>query len=149
MVAWWQRILYSAVSVLVAAIICSALSLLLPGRTQPLLDAFIFVMFWTTILCIPAWLLMIPVLLTLQDLHGWRVRVFLAVGICIGPISLLLVELYIAFNVWSTGAGFRLGIGFGYFFCMAAAVSSLSTLSYLILFRRAQAAKLKRSQCYE
>lgn len=84
------------------------------------------------IVALPVWLLALPLVVALKDAEGWRGWVILLGGVSIGP-SFILVWTLIA-----TGGRFNWK-GDGYSLFAAFAISSLTTLFYLLalkFFRR-------------
>jgi hypothetical protein len=79
------------------------------------------------------WLLGVPYVLLVRSSRGWRFWVYLAFGSSIGPALVLCAVLT------RTGYGGMTTDDYGTF-CLSTAVSSVTTLIYLLLLRRAQLA---------
>jgi hypothetical protein len=80
------------------------------------------------IVALPVWLLALPLVVALKDAEGWRGWVILLGGVSIGP-SFILVWILIA-----TGGRFNWK-GDGYSLFAAFAISSLTTLFYLLALK--------------
>jgi hypothetical protein len=114
-----------------------------PSRAIALLEVAASVAFVTgmvLILSFPGWLLAIPIVLAVRHVYGWRFWMCFALGIGIGPLTFLGMQLYFAL---ASHAAFVPGPI--EFYLRPAAVSSLTTLIYLLLLRGAQAAGAKKS----
>jgi hypothetical protein len=149
MVPWWKRLLYSFESWLIAALLSGPLFVIAemvgsqPSRAVALPEVAASIAFVTgmvLILSFPGWLLAIPIVLAVRHVYGWRFWMYFALGIGIGPLTLLGVKLYFAL---ASHAGFVPGPIELYF--RPVAVSSLTTLIYLLLLRGGQAAAAKKS----
>jgi hypothetical protein len=81
---------------------------------------------------IPAWVVAVPVVLTVERMSGWRFWAMLAMGTALGPLA------YAAFAEAETG--FMLPIDFRTLasLWLPAVVAGLTALGYLLLVHRAQ-----------
>jgi hypothetical protein len=148
MVPWWKRLIYSLVSAMLGAGLSGAWFAAQEfvasshGRISAmgLLTAILFFDAWLVVLSLPGWFLAIPVVLLVKNIHGWRFWIYLAIGICFGPVLILVVSWYAATRGLSL-AGFA-GVSIVY---ISGVVSGLTTLLYLLLLRRAQARHLLRA----
>jgi hypothetical protein len=149
MAPWWKRLLYSFESWLIAALLSGPIFVIAemigshPSRAIALLEVAASVAFVTgmvLILSFPGWLLAIPIVLAVRHVYGWRFWMCFALGIGIGPLTFLGMQLYFAL---ASHAAFVPGPI--EFYLRPAAVSSLTTLIYLLLLRGAQAAGAKKS----
>jgi hypothetical protein len=95
---------------------------------------------------LPGWLLAIPIVLAVRNIAGWRFWMYFALGTGIGPLWILGMGLYFSL-VSPHHTGFAPGPIDLYY--KALAVSSLTTLIYLLLLRRAQPAAANRSDAAE
>ena len=98
MVPWWKRLLYSLVSVTVAAFVCdSFLSIaavfMFPSQHYAAAGFFpglgIVLVF-----SLPGWVLAIPVVLIVTNIRGWRFWVYFAIGCTIGPLLMFGIAIY-------------------------------------------------------
>jgi hypothetical protein len=97
---------------------------------------------WVVLLSLPGWLLAIPIVLLVRNIRGWRFWIYCAAGACFGPALILAVALYSAVRV-PNFAGFP-GDSMSVVY-MAGAVSTVSTLLYLVTLRIAQNQSLARA----
>jgi hypothetical protein len=143
MVAWWKRLIYSLVSMLIgagmtgAAVTAREILDNAHGRISAtgLLIAALGFGTWVVVFSIPGWLLAIPFVLLVRNIRGWRFWMYLTLGACFGPALILGVELYSAVRGMSFEGFPDHSTSVVY---MAGAVSTLTTLLYLLLLRRAQ-----------
>jgi hypothetical protein len=149
MVPWWKRLLYSFESWLIAVVLFGPLFVIAemigshPSRAIAVPEVATSIAFITGmvfILSFPGWLLAIPIVLGVRDIDGWRFWVYFALGIGIGPLTLLGMKLY--FSLASHAAFVPGPIEL---YIRPVAVSSLTTLIYLLLLRGAQATGAKKS----
>lgn len=142
MVPWWKRLIYSLVSVIFGAGISGAFVAVQEsiGNSHAHLNAItlstaiLFFDSWVFLLSLPGWGLAVPIVLLVRNIRGWRFWVYWAIGVCFGPALVLAAELSTA--VRSPGlAGFA---GNSMVVYLAAAISGLTTLFYLLLLRRGQ-----------
>ena|ERR1035438_6285377 len=150
MVRWWRRLFYSLISVVVGAGVCGGALMIqrmiadphTPFSPQAWVGSIVFFDYWLVLLSLPGWLLAIPAVLLVRDLRGLRFWIYLAMGSCIGPAIILGIAFYSALrspnfvgfpeNSLST-------------VCLAAGISSVTTLIYLLLLRRAQGVGFRRT----
>jgi hypothetical protein len=145
-VSWWRRLLFSLASWMAAAILSGSLFVLTDeigvhsSESVTLLQigaGFAFFVAMVFLVSLPGWLLAIPIVLAVRNIAGWRFWMYFALGTFIGPIWILSMGLYFSL-VSPHHAGFAPGPSDLYY--RAVAVSSLTTLIYLLLLRRAQPA---------
>jgi hypothetical protein len=144
MAPWWKRLLYSFVSWVIVALLSGPLfviaemvgSHLSRAIAVPEVAASIaFITGMVFILSFPGWLLAIPIVLAVRNVKGWRFWMYFALGSSIGPAWILGMGLYF-WLVSPHHSGFSPGPIDLYY--RAVAVSSLTTLIYLLQLRRAQ-----------
>jgi hypothetical protein len=143
MVAWWKRLIYSLVSAIVGAAVCGAVAAAEQVVTnahghlsaEALWTAIVFFDPWVIALSLPGWLVALPLVLLIKNVRGWRFWMYWAIGICIGPAIVVVVE-WIAASRGFMLAGIPGGLVTAYF--LSAAISGLSSLLYLLLVRRGQ-----------
>jgi hypothetical protein len=140
MVPWWKRLVYSLASVVVAVVLCYGFIFgrMASGKLSghPLGGDFLTSVALTLICCIPGWLVAAPLVLMVRNVGGWRVWALWAAGSCIGPALIYLIAL-LAFHGF---AGFRSAAPEANdFLSLAATISCLATLLYLLLVRRSEA----------
>lgn len=147
MVGKWKRILYSIISAIASIFIFGiavAIESLVTRGADPS-GAFVLACLATSYLGIPCWILALPIILWITNIEGWRLWGVFALGASLGPLVILGIASYTAISS-TTFVGFAQGSGI--FIWMAMGVSSLATLLYLLLLRRAQLRKL-RASCSE
>ncbi len=143
MIAWWKRLIYSLVGVVLGAA--------LPGAwiaAQPffhnsgahlsaiaMLTAILFFDPWVITLSLPGWVLALPLILLVRQVQGWRFWMYWGIGICFGPAMILGIGLYSAARAPSF-AGFPASYASTAY--LSGAISGLASLIYLLLLRRAQ-----------
>jgi len=143
MAAWWKRLMYSFASMLIGASVTgaavSAREILANahGRISGigLLISALGFSTWVIVLSVPGWLLAIPVVLLVRNVRGWRFWMYFALGACFGPVLILGVEFYSAVRGMSFEGFPSHSMSVVY---MAGAVSTSTTLLYLLLLRGAQ-----------
>lgn len=150
MVRWWKRLFYSLISVVIGAGICGGFVVSqqmianphMPFSPQAWLGSIVFFDYWVVLLSLPGWLLAIPAVLLVRDLRRRRFWLYLALGSCIGPVLILGIAFYSALSA-PNFAGFpRNSMSTAY---LAAGISFLTTLIYLLLLRRAQGLVFNRA----
>jgi hypothetical protein len=141
MVPWWKRLIYSLVSAVLGAGVSGAGAAAQQfiansrGHLHPmgLWTAILFFDPWVIMLSLPGWALAIPIVLLVKNIYGWRFWMYWVIGLCLGPAIILAVALY-------TGPGLgAIPFGSTSLVYLAAAISGLTTLLYLLRLRRAQA----------
>ena len=143
MVPWWKRLLYSFASSVLGAGLCGAAAASQQVvanahghlNAEGLWTAIVFFDPWVIALSLPGWLLALPLVLLVGNVRGWRFWMYWAIGTSLGPIIILLVE-RIAASRGFVLAGIPGGLSAAYY--LAAAISALSSLFYLLLLRRGQ-----------
>ena len=143
MVAWWKRLIYSFVSVVLGAGLCGAAAASQQVvanahghlTAEGVWTAILFFDPWVITLSLPGWLLDMPLVLLVRNVRGWRIWMYWAIGICFGPAIILLVE-RIAASRGLALAGIPGGLSAAYY--LATAIAALSSLIYLLLLRRSQ-----------
>jgi hypothetical protein len=149
MVPWWKRLLYSFMSWVIAALLSGPLFVIAelvgshPSRAITALElaaSLAVITGMVFLFSLPGWLLAIPIVLAVRRVDGLRFWMYFALGIGIGPLTFLGMQLYFAL---ASHAAFVPGPI--EFYLRPAAVSSLTTLIYLLLLRGAQAAGAKKS----
>ena len=145
MVPWWKRLILSAISWLTAGIAIVVILALQNIATNPnahFETAEFLGGIWVVVCCsVPGLLLAIPIILTLTNIRGWRFWIYLAIGSSIGPLLILGFGLYIFLAEPNVGGLMAHGapvIG------LATAVSCLTSLFFLLLLRRVQAAMVDK-----
>ena len=141
MVLWWKRLIYSLVSVVVGAGVsgaCVAAQQFIANsrghlNAMGLWTAILFFDPWVIVMSLPGWVLAIPIVLLVKNIGGWRFWMYWAIGVSIGPALVLAVAMYSGPGL----AGFAGGsVSLVY---LAAAISGLTTLLYLLLLQHGQA----------
>ena len=142
MVAWWKRLLFALASMIAAALICLACMLLetmLNSRpanihsSEVMLTVAVMVGF-----CIIAWVISIPAVLIVRNISGNRFWLYWILGSSVGPLLMLLLFVAV-FVVVPHGPGAQwFNPAFRPLAYLAAAISSLTSLCYLLLLGWAQ-----------
>jgi hypothetical protein len=132
-------VLYSIVSVVLGALLASlAASLennlwnMPPFDVRLVFGSTLFTSAATLLLCLPGWLLALPILLKVTDFSRWRFLIFLAVGTALGPTVILAIFVVDFIAAGRTDSLFSIPAGLMEF---ATIVASLVTLIYLLLIR--------------
>lgn len=143
MIAWWKRLIYSAMSAVLGAGACGAAAAAeqvvanAHGQLSAMgvWTAILFFDPWVIALSFPGWFLSLPLVLLVRNVRGWRFWFYWAIGICFGPVIVLLVN-FIAGMRGLSLAGIPGGIRAALY--LACAISAVSSLIYLLLLRRGQ-----------
>jgi hypothetical protein len=153
MIHWWGRLVYSLASVAVAAVLFVVLLMvagslpmfggrggLLGTLSAGAVSAFVGLVFTFSL---PGWLLALPFILAVKDLRAGRFWLWFAIGTCIGPLLMLGIVWFEVLR--DPRLHFSSSLSEAMFFIyLAAGVSSLATLLYLLLLRWAQKQEGKR-----
>jgi len=134
MPAWSKRLLYSMLSV-IAAVVMVTISLWILSTPRPKMafETAFFSGYFTLIFSLFGWAVAVPIVLLVSNYTGWRMWFWGAVGCCIGPALLLGLAAF-SFLTEPLLAGFAPGSW--RFLLMAGAVSSITTVLYLVLVTR-------------
>jgi hypothetical protein len=150
MVSWWERVLLSLASVVMAALVCLAGVLLhsaLPSHRGSLQASdLIFTGGFVVFFCSLGWVLSVPFVLVATNLRGWRFWLYLALGSGAGPLLMFAVFAFFYLAVPQSPSAHWFGPELRPLVYLAAAISSLTALIYLLLLRRAQARALSRGR---
>lgn len=144
MVPWWKRLIYSLVSVLVGAGVAGAvvtaneLATNAHGHISALGLTVAVLGFdcWVVAFSLPGWLLAIPIVLLIKNIGGWRFWMYWLIGSCFGPALILAVGLNNGLRSTNFDLFFHNAMSM---MRLAAPISCLTTLLYLLLLRRGQA----------
>jgi|HubBroStandDraft_1064217.scaffolds.fasta_scaffold562150_2 hypothetical protein len=142
MVAWWKRLLFSFISMVAAAVVCLGCLVLEsafkshPGSFRG--SEVMLTIAVTVGLCLVGCVFTVPVVLMITNIRGWRFWLYWALGSAFGPLLILALCALVFFLVphGPNERWFRpelLPLVY-----LAAAISSLTSLFYLLLLRRAQ-----------
>jgi drug/metabolite transporter (DMT)-like permease len=142
MVAWWKRVLFSLASVVAAAVISVSgivLESTIKNPSTTFRSSEVALTIAVTVgFCLIAWVLSAPGVLIVRNIRGWRFWLYWIVGSGVGPLLMLALSAVIFMIVpqgpgatWFSPALLPL-------LYLAAAISSLASLFYLLLFRWAQ-----------
>jgi len=145
MVPWWKRLAYSLLSVMAAVIVTCTFSDFWESKANSnahvSANGLLLFVCYALIFSIPGWLLALPIVFVVANFRGWRFWMYWVIGSAIGPVVILGFALY-SFLKSPKSAGFSPPIELVY---LAAAVSSLTTLIYLLLTKRAQRQRPQRT----
>ena len=147
MVSVWRRLLYSLLSVLAANVaFASVLTLYqilhvgLKTIESPGVGPFrvfftLFLTYFAVSLGLSAvgWILATPLVILGQRVNGWRFWIYLAIGAILGPLALEAVTAYVYLSSKNRGTYPSFSVAD----IFALIVSSLTTLIFLLLVRRA------------
>ena len=150
MVAWWKRVIYSFVSAVLGSGVSGAF-----GAAQQVMNnahghlsamavwtAILFFDPWVIALSLPGWFLALPLVLLVRDVRGWRFWMYWVVGIIFGPVIVLIVNWIASMRGFSL-AGIPGGLTSAIY--LAATISGLSSLIYLLIVRRGQTREALRA----
>jgi hypothetical protein len=149
MVSWWERMLLSLVSVVVAAFFCFACILLqsivaIQGvfshelaihRNGDLFGTGVFLIFF----CSLGWILSVPLVLMVKDIRGGRFWLYFALGSGAGPVLIFAVFAAVFLFVPHSANARWFGPEMWPLVYLAGGVSVVTTAMYLTLLRRGQA----------
>ena len=150
MVALWKRLIYSFVSAVLGAgvggagaaaqqVVSNAHGHL---SAMAVWTAILFFDPWVIALSLPGWFLALPLVLLVRNVRGWRFWMYWIIGICFGPAIVLIVNWIATMRGFSI-AGIHGGLTAAAY--LAAAISGLSSLIYLLLLRHGQARSALRA----
>jgi hypothetical protein len=153
MVAWWKRVLFSLVSIVAAAFVCMGcvvLESVIKSHPANIHSSEVVLTIAVTFgFCLVGWVFAVPVVLIVTNIRAWRFWFYWVLGSCVGPALMLALSALVFFvfpqnssSTWFSPALLPL-------IYLAAAVSSLTSLFYLLLLRRAQSRADKRSVSLE
>ena len=142
MVAWWKRLLFSLESMIAASVLCLACMLLVTSlkshsanihSSEVLLTVAVLVGF-----CLIGWVISIPAVLIIRNASGGRFWLYWILGSSVGPLlMLLLFAAVFVFMPHSPDAQW-FNPAYQSMVYFATALSSLTSLFYLLLLRWAQ-----------
>lgn len=143
MVAWWKRLLFSLASIVGSAVVCLAfivLESLIGSRPASLHGSEVILTIGVVAgFCLLGWVLSAPVVLFVRNIRGRRFWVYWFLGSWVGPLQMLaLAALVFLLFPQSADAHWFIPVLLPLVY-LAAAISSLTSLFYLLLLRRAQA----------
>jgi hypothetical protein len=121
----WKRVAFSLLSAIFAELLL-ALAISIPGGKHLFYERIVVFTFFATSLVIPGWLLSLPFLLVIRKTDGWRLGLMAFIGISIGPIIDLGMDLWSFLS--SPTAAFNVYLPWLY---MATAISTIATALYL------------------
>jgi hypothetical protein len=145
LVPWWKKLSISLVSWIAGSILGAVVTVLAMAVANPPplsraiepLQAVMFMAPFFLIFSFLGWVAAIPVVLIANSFCRWRLWLYLALGTCIGPILYLALGLYSFLRSKTPIHIFEMPPQF-------IVVSFLTTLIYLLLIRRAQAAAIRK-----
>ena len=152
MIPWWKRLAYGLVSWVTATCVVGLLLSIwaftrfgrIPGgestTATDVLDFFWPFVLFAFILGSLGWLLWMPFILFVKDFSGWHFLTYLVVGSCIGPVVILGLFLFDALRQHVPHIAQFLAAS-DLLLRISAAISSFTTLIYVLLLRRAQLAR--------
>ena len=156
-VPWWKRLIYALIG-WVTAMVVTLESFAIWATTWRDLDlgtAIYGLIGWlgfslllALFTSLPGLVIGIPIVLLVRNISGWRFWMYLSLGICIGPISFQGWALYLFFTTHNL-TDVRMSSVDPAGLYLTVAVSSLTTLIYLLLLRRAQAVLGRKSMVNE
>jgi drug/metabolite transporter (DMT)-like permease len=153
MVAWWKRLLFSLGSVVTAVAVCLgaliAADLLLKGKIANIHGTEVGIAVGVTVaLCLVGWVITAPLVLIVRKIPAGRFWIYWAFGSCIGPLLMLGLFAAVFLLVPHSPNEHWIRPELLPLVYMAVALSSITSIFYLLLLRRAQtraAAKLSAS----
>lgn len=142
MVAWWKRLLFSLASMVAAAVLCLAAILIESAlKTHPTSFRSSEVLLTVAVLvgfCLIGWVFSIPVVLMIRNVSGGRFWFYWILGSCVGPLLMLLLFAAVFVLVPQSPSAQWFNPALRPLVYFAAALSSLTSLFYLLLLRWAQ-----------
>ena len=143
MVPWWKRLLFSLVSLVAASALCLAAVVVedaLKGHPGSIHSGeVILTMAVMGAFSVVAWVVSAPVVLIVQNIRGWRFWFYLLAGSSVGPL-LMLALAGIIFTAFPQGPNASLlNPAVTPLLYLAGIISTLTSIFYLLLLRRATA----------
>jgi uncharacterized oligopeptide transporter (OPT) family protein len=150
MVAWWKRVLFSLASMVAAVIVCLScvvLESVLKSHPANIHSSEVILTIAVAIgFCMVGWVFALPVVLIVTNIRKGRFWFYWVLGSCVGPLLMVALSalVFIVFPQNSSNTMFSSALLPLVY--LAAAVSSLTSLFYLLLLRRAQTRADARAQ---
>jgi hypothetical protein len=130
MLPWWKRLLYSFLSVLFGGSVVGLAASLIDSGPHVDLERQFFTTCVVVIASQAGWVVALPIVLLIRDYRGWRLWLWGAIGVCIGPSVVSCFGLY---GYLTDPRSFNFFAGISGFLLLATLVSALSTCAYLTL----------------
>ena len=95
MIAWWKRLFFSLVSVLLASLVCMGCLIAVDALRKPSAPGsvrsseVVLTLAGTVGFSMVAWLVSTPAVLMVKNFRGVRFWVYLGLGCCVGPLLML------------------------------------------------------------
>lgn len=138
MVAWWKRLFFSLVSVLAAAAVCMGCMIVMDAIVKPVPGGIrsseaVLTIAVTVGFSMVAWFVSMPAVLIVRNFRGYRFWLYWGLGSCVGPLLILALfgAVYLLVPHAATEQWMRPELRVILY--LAAAVSSLTSLFYLLL----------------
>jgi drug/metabolite transporter (DMT)-like permease len=143
MVAWWRRLLFSLASVVAAVAVClaglAAFDAVFKGLKANFHSSEVGIAVGVTIaLCLVGWVITAPVVLIVRNVPGGRFWIYWVIGSCIGPVLMLGLFGAVFLLVPHSPNQHWIRPELWPLVYMAATISSLASLFYLLLLRWGQ-----------
>lgn len=142
MVPLWKRLLFSLVSIVGSALICLACVVaesLIKTHPASIRSSEVLMTAGVTLgLCLLAWILSWPVILIIKNVRAWRFWLYFVLGSASGPSLVLAVATVVFIAIPHSPGAPWFNPALLPLVYLAAAISSLASLFYLLLLRRAQ-----------
>lgn len=126
---WLQRLLASLGAALLAELVVACFLTLLQRSTM---NDFLGATIGFSLLVIPAWVLALPLVLSINRADGWRKWLLGTIGVGLGPWIILMIPL----SNWIRNGMFPVDGSTLYMGAMATAIASVATGLYLLLVLR-------------
>jgi len=143
MVAWWNRLLFSLASVVAAVVVCLGglivVEVVLKRQTAIIHSSEVALTVGVTFaLCLVGWVITAPLILIVRNVPGGRFWVYWALGSCVGPLLMLGLFAAVFFLVPHSPNDHWIRPELWPLLYLAAAISSLTSIFYLVLLRWGQ-----------
>jgi hypothetical protein len=142
MVAWWKRVLFSLASMVVAAVVCLScvvLASVLKSHPANIHTSEVILTIAVMIgFCMVGWVFALPVVWIVTNIRTWRFWLYWVLGSCVGPLLMVALSAIVFMVFPQNSSNTMFSSTLLPLVYLAGAVSSLTSLFYLLLLRRAQ-----------
>jgi len=143
MVAWWKRLLFSLASLVAAVVVCLAgliaADAVFKGLKANLHTSEVGIAVGVTAaLCLVGWVITAPLVLIVRKIPAGRFWIYWIIGSCVGPVLMLGLFAAVFLLVPHSPNEHWIRPELWPLVYMAATISSITSLFYLLLLRRAQ-----------
>jgi hypothetical protein len=150
MVTWWKRLLFSLASVLVAAMVCMGCMIAVDAVFKPVPGGVrsseaVLTIAVTVGFSMVAWFVSTPAVLIVRNFRGPRFWVYLVLGSCVGPLLMMALFAAVYLLVPHSPNDHWIRPELRPLLYLAAGISSLTSLFYLLCVRWTENRGMRRA----